>query len=327
MERIRARMKGKIVLADAMGYCWGVRRTLDIIERAGTPGNQIATIGDVIHNPHVVERLRKAGIQTAESVEEAAKRGFTQVAITAHGAGPSRLDEATSHGVNMVDTTCPLVTKVQRLAQKLVRQGYYIVVYGNAEHPEVKGILGWAETTRACAAKSISDLPWTIERGGSTEDSGEAPPRKVAVISQTTKIVDDFLAFSRDLTDLVARHGGEMRVCNTICAPTTERQNAMERLAEEVDVILVIGGRKSSNTARLVEVGRRFGATAHHIESASDIEDEWLQDAENIGITAGASTPDFVIESVIDNLAMRGYQRPALHHWQAEYDLAHQPAY
>jgi 4-hydroxy-3-methylbut-2-en-1-yl diphosphate reductase len=320
-------MKGRIVLADTMGYCWGVRRTLEIIQRAGDPENQIATIGDVLHNPQVVQRLRDAGVQTAPSIQEAAKRGFRHVAITAHGASPERNEHAEALGLTMVDTTCPLVTKVQRLAQKLVKQGYFIVVYGDADHPEVRGILGWASTSRAISAKHVDELPWNAARGEVDFHDRAGPPRKVAVISQTTKIVEEFLAFARDLSYRVAREGGEIRICNTICAPTTERQNALERLSQEVDVILVIGGRKSSNTARLAEVGRRHGVEAYHIESEADIEEAWLSNVRNIGITAGASTPDYVIEGVIDDLALRGFQRPTVHNWQAEFDLAHEPAY
>jgi 4-hydroxy-3-methylbut-2-en-1-yl diphosphate reductase len=320
-------MKGKIVLADAMGYCWGVRRTLEIIQRAGKPENRVATIGDVIHNPQVVERLRTSGVATAESVDGAHREGFRQVAITAHGAAPERAQRADELGLTMIDTTCPLVTKVQRLAQKLTRQGYFIVVFGDRDHPEVRGILGWAGTSRAVAAKRVSDLPWNRERGRLSDRSDQAPPRKVAVLSQTTKIVEEFLAFSRDLSDLVAREGGEIRICNTICAPTTERQNAIERLASEVDVILVIGGRKSSNTARLVEVSQRHGVPAHHIESESDIDETWLQGVGNVGVTAGASTPDFVIERVIDDLAVRGFERPSVHAWQHEFQFDHEPAH
>lgn len=320
-------MKGKIVLADTMGYCWGVRRTLDIIRRAGQRDDQIATIGDVIHNPQVVQRLRDSGVQTAETIEDAYQQGFRQVAITAHGASPDRNRRADELGMTMVDTTCPLVTKVQRLARKLVNQGYFIVVYGDAAHPEVRGILGWTATSRAIAAKHVEELPWNSARGAGDSDGLAAPPRKVAVISQTTKIVDEFLDFARDLTDLVAREGGEIRICNTICAPTTERQNALERLAEQVDVILVIGGRKSSNTARLAEVARSHGVESYHIEREADIDPDWLVRAENVGITAGASTPDDVIERVIDDLALRGYQRPSVHAWQTDFDLAHEPAY
>jgi len=263
----------------------------------------------VIHNPQVVQRLKERGVDTAESVEEAAKRGFRRVAITAHGAGPERARLAAEHGLELIDTTCPLVTKVQRLGQKLVRQGYFLVVYGDSFHPEVRGVLAWAETSRAVAAKHIEDLPWNAPRG-STDPDAKVPPRKVAVVSQTTKNVDEFMEFVTQLTNMVARDGGEIRVCNTICEPTSERQNALRRLAGEVDLILAIGGKKSSNTARLAEVGRSYGVPSYHIESEEEIEPAWLEGVEVVGVTAGASTPDDVIEGVVDWLVGQGFAPP-----------------
>jgi 4-hydroxy-3-methylbut-2-en-1-yl diphosphate reductase len=300
----------RIIMADELGYCWGVRRALDIIEKAGQPEDPVATVGDVIHNPQVVDRLRSQGVQTAETVEEAASRGFKRVAITAHGAGPERAEEAKARGMELIDTTCPLVTKVQRLAQKLVKQGYFIVVYGDHFHPEVRGIISWSGTTRAVAAKKVADLPWNAQRGA-TGEGVEAPPRKVAVMSQTTKMVEEFLAFTRELTDMVAREGGEIRICNTICEPTYERQNALKRLASQVDLILAVGGKKSSNTARLAEVGRAFGVESYHVESSEEIDPAWLDSVENVGVTAGASTPDDVISEIIERLTSHGFEPPA----------------
>ena len=242
----------RVVVARELGYCWGVRRALEIIEAAADSAAPIAPIGDVIHNPQVVQRLRARGVEGAASVAEAADRGFRRVAITAHGMGPHLAGEAASAGLELIDTTCPLVTKVQRLAQKLVRQGYFLVVYGDAYHPEVRSVLGWAGTSKSVAAKKISDLPWNAPRGASG-DAVSTPPRKVAVVSQTTKNVDELMAFAQTLQAMVMPEGGEFRLCNTICEPTSERQNALKRLVEEdhVDLILAIGGRKSSNTARL----------------------------------------------------------------------------
>lgn len=302
-------MTRRIVMAEELGYCWGVRRALEIITEAGDPNNPVATIGDVIHNPQVVQRLKERGVDTAESVEEAAQRGFRRVAITAHGAGPERARLAAEHGLELIDTTCPLVTKVQRLGQKLARQGYFLVVYGDSLHPEVRGVLAWAETSRAVAAKHIEDLPWNAPRG-STDPDAKVPPRKVAVVSQTTKNVDEFMEFVTQLTAMVARDGGEIRVCNTICEPTSERQNALRRLAGEVDLILAIGGKKSSNTARLAEVGRSYGVPSYHIESEAEIEPAWLDGVEVVGVTAGASTPDDVIEGVVDWLVGQGFAPP-----------------
>lgn len=300
----------QIIVAEEMGYCWGVRRALDIIQEAGDPANPVATIGDVIHNPQVVERLRGHGVDTSASIAEAAERGFKRVAITAHGAGPHMATEAAQHGVALLDTTCPLVTKVQRMASKLAKQGYTVVVYGDHFHPEVKGIMAWSGTTRIYPAKKLADLPWDAPRG-SKDPAAKAPPRKVAVVSQTTKNTDEFMKFVNDLTALVSREGGEIRICNTICEPTYERQNALKALASQVDLILAIGGRKSSNTARLAEVGNQMGVTSYHIQSAEEIDDSWLEDIDKVGITAGASTPDDVIQAVVDYLTERGLEPPA----------------
>src|SRR5215218_1056781 len=303
--------KKRVVVADELGYCWGVRRALDIITDAAQKQGPVAPVGDIIHNPQVVERLRGKGVEGAPSVDEAVARGFRRVAITAHGMGPHLALEAQAANVELIDTTCPLVTKVQRLAQKLVRQGYFLVVYGDAYHPEVKSVLGWAATSKAVAAKKISDLPWNCRRG----EVGEGkvpPPRKVAVVSQTTKNIDELMKFAGELQAMVVPEGGEFRLCNTICEPTSERQNALKRLVEEdqVDVILAIGGRKSSNTARLAEVGQALGVPSFHIERTEDIQDEWLAEADIVGVTAGASTPDDVIEAVVGELTRRGFSPP-----------------
>jgi 4-hydroxy-3-methylbut-2-en-1-yl diphosphate reductase len=307
----RPATKKRIVVADELGYCWGVRRALDIITEAAEIDGPIAPVGDIIHNPQVVERLRAKGVEGAESVEQAKSRGFTRVAITAHGMGPHLAVQANEQQMQLVDTTCPLVTKVQRLAQKLVRQGYYLVVYGDSYHPEVKSVLGWAATSKSCAAKHIEHLPWNARRGASGPGV-VTPPRKVALVSQTTKNVEELMKFAMELQAMVVPEGGEFRLCNTICEPTSERQQALRRLVEhdQVDLILAIGGRKSSNTARLAEVGNSMGVSSRHIERAEDIEGAWLEQATVIGITAGASTPDDVIEDIVGYLAARGYEPP-----------------
>jgi len=301
----------RIVIAHELGYCWGVRRALDIITEAAEKAGPVAPVGDIIHNPQVVERLRAKGVEGAASVAEAVSRGFGRVAITAHGMGPHLAVQAAEHNLELIDTTCPLVTKVQRLAQKLVRQGYYLVVYGDAYHPEVKSVLAWASTSKSVAAKKISDLPWNARRG-ETGEGKITPPRKVAVVSQTTKNIDELMKFANALQDMVIPEGGEFRLCNTICEPTSERQKALKQLVEHdrCDLILAVGGRKSSNTARLAEVGNKMGVVSHHIERAEEIDDAWLGAARTVGLTAGASTPDDVIESVVEWLVAKGYAAP-----------------
>ncbi len=308
---LKAAGERKIVVAQELGYCWGVRRALDIIEDAASPEARVAPIGDIIHNPQVVERLRDRGVEGSTSVDEARGRGFKRVAITAHGMGPHLAEQARANNMELIDTTCPLVIKVQRLAQKLVRQGYFIVMYGDSWHPEVKGVLAWANTTKSCAAKHIDQLPWNAPRG-SKEPGAIVPPRKVALVSQTTKNIAELMEFSNELQRMVIPEGGEFRLCNTICEPTTERQNALKELTKQAHVILAIGGKKSSNTARLADVGNQMGVPSYHIERPEDIQQEWLDAAGNgnVGITAGASTPDDVIEEVVNYLVARGYTAP-----------------
>ncbi len=301
----------KLVVAQTLGYCWGVRRALDIIEEAASPEARVAPIGDIIHNPQVVDRLRSHGVEGEASVDAAKSHGFRRVAITAHGMGPHLAEQASANGMELIDTTCPLVIKVQRLAQKLVRQGYFIVMYGDAWHPEVKGVLAWANTSKSCAAKHIEQLPWNAPRG-SRMPGAIVPPRKVALVSQTTKNIAELMEFSDELQRMVIPEGGEFRLCNTICEPTTERQNALKELTHQAHMILAIGGKKSSNTARLADVGNQMGVPSYHIERPEDIQQEWLDAAGdgNVGITAGASTPDDVIQQVVDYLVARGYLAP-----------------
>lgn len=300
-----------IVVADELGYCWGVRRALDIIEEAADPAAPVAPIGDIIHNPQVVTRLRDRGVVGSASVDDASRDGFKRVAITAHGMGPHLAQQAADAHLELIDTTCPLVTKVQRLAEKLVRQGYFLVVYGDSYHPEVKGILGWASTSKSVAAKHIEDLPWNCKRGEEGDDK-IAPPRKVAVVSQTTKNIDELMMFANELQSMVVPLGGEFRLCNTICEPTSERQNALKRLIDRdhCDLVIAIGGRKSSNTARLAEVAAQKGVESHHIERPEDIQPEWLDGKTTVGVTAGASTPDEVIQQVVDAIAAFGFTPP-----------------
>jgi len=171
--------------------------------------------------------------------------------------------------------------------------------------------LGWANTSKSCSAKKISDLPWNARRGKSGPGL-VSPPRKVAVVSQTTKNIDELMKFANELQAMVVPEGGEFRLCNTICEPTSERQNALRRMIEvdKVDMILAIGGRKSSNTARLAEVALSMGVESHHIERTEDIDPAWLSNVTVVGVTAGASTPDDVIEDVVAGLGAHGYAPP-----------------
>lgn len=296
----------EILVAEVLGFCWGVRRALQLVRQAAQE-KSVAAVGDIIHNPIVVEQLQANGVIPVDNVASAKDQGFKRIAITAHGAPPAWYEQIRQHGLEVIDTTCPLVAKVQRLAKRLSEQGYFVVVFGDASHPEVRGVLGWAGTTRACVARSLHDLPWDGPRGTNVVSP---PPRKVALIAQTTKRTEDFLVFAQTLASWVLPHGGELRIINTICQPTWERQEALAKLARQVDLVIVVGGRKSSNTARLVEVCRDLGTPSVLVERPEDLDFHLLEGIRRVGVTAGASTPDEVILEVIHRLHTFGFPLP-----------------
>ena len=286
----------KVILAEEMGFCFGVERALEIIQDVAEQGKKVHTMGDVIHNPQIVTQLERRGVRVIERDQPSTvSEGI--VAVTAHGARPGIREEAKRLGLDFVDTTCPLVTKVHKLVSRLKDENYTVVVYGDPNHPEVRGTLGWAGPN-AVATKRVEDLPW---HGKLTSEGKPARwPRKLAVVVQTTQELAGLTAFAQRLAEFVLPLGGELRVCNTICRPTTDRQDAVVPVAEQSDLVLVIGGRKSANTRHLRDIAEGVGKPAYHIESLDDIDMTWFKSARTVGITAGASTPKHLIDQITD---------------------------
>ncbi len=267
-----------------MGFCWGVRRAIEMMEKAVQERGRIVSLGPIVHNPQVVDTLAEKGIQVASSVEGV---DGASIAITAHGTGPDVFDEARSQDVDVVDTTCPIVSRSQRWARKLAESGFTVIVYGDADHREVKGVLSWARGKGiALTEEDLGSLP---------EDLSS----RVAVISQTTQSPARFADFVSSLLKERLDAIGELRVINTLCDVTSSQQAAARELAREVDLMLVIGGRNSANTRHLVEVCREEGVVTHHIEAASGLQDKWFEGCQRVGVTAGASTPDSAVEEVV----------------------------
>lgn len=273
------------------GYCWGVERALDIVDEtvAGRDGETVRTLGPVIHNPRVVRSLEEKGVRSIDSVDEIADG---TVIIRTHGVPPSVYERASEKGLKLVDATCPLVTLVQRKARQLVDEGYHLVIFGNAKHPEVIGTLGHAGVEGT-----------VIQR---PEDArGIDLPKKVGVVVQTTQETEQL----SQLLAILAPRCKELKVFNTICNPTIERQEAARELAHQVDVVIVVGGKGSSNTRHLASVCREESATTYHIENASEFDPSWLEGVTQLGLTAGASTPGWMMDEVIEriqNLAAGG---------------------
>jgi len=308
----------EIKLAKEMGMCFGVKMTLDQIDEAiQTRQGGIDTLGTLVHNPQLVDKLSAQRIAVVNGLEDAKAR---TVAVTAHGAAPEVYQRAQAQGLELIDTTCPLVTRVQQLAKKLVQEGDWVVVYGDASHPELKGILGWANSVfdepqaggdeeqgkskvkswnarRAICAKSVEE----IEAALAADGTPAAKIRKIAVISQTTQNTEWFKAFVRDVVSRFLEFGCEVHAHNTICLPTAKRQPAALELAKEVDVMVVVGGYESANTRHLRDIAAEF-CPAYHVERPEQLQEEWFKGVQKVGVTAGASTPDYVIKEVIDAL-------------------------
>lgn len=272
----------EIFLADKAGFCFGVKRAINTAYEAAGKG-RIFCFGPLIHNPQEVERLSRAGIETMEDFSTL--QPGDSLVIRSHGVPPRVLAEARDKGLTIIDLTCPFVGKAQRDAEALNKEGYQVVVVGEKKHPEVQSILGYA-----------GDDSVVLETAADVDGTDLRP--RVGVVAQTTQSYSNF----SEIVLKLLRLSKELKVFNTICSSTKERQEAARVLARRVDVMLVVGGRNSANTTRLASLCREEGKPAYHIEVADEIRPEWLEGITSIGVTAGASTPDWVVDGVLERL-------------------------
>ncbi len=272
----------EIFLADKAGFCFGVKRAISTAYEAAGRGH-VYCLGPLIHNPQEVERLRRMGIETVADFSTL-KPGDSLI-IRSHGVPPRVLNQARDMGLTIIDLTCPFVSKAQRDAEVLQREGYQVVVVGEKKHPEVQSILGYAGEN-AVVVETVED----IEEG--------AFQKRLGIVAQTTQSYSNF----SEIVLRLLRLSKELKVFNTICSSTKERQEAARILASQVDVMLVVGGRNSANTTRLATLCRQEGKPTYHIEVADEIRPEWIEGVSTVGVTAGASTPDWVVEGVLERL-------------------------
>ena len=282
----------EILLAGPRGFCAGVERAIDIVEQAlSVCPPPIYVRREIVHNRHVVESLRKQGAVFVDELDEVPDDAT--VIFSAHGISPAVRAEAARRRLRVIDATCPLVTKVHLEAVRYAREGYSIILIGHQDHDEVIGTLGEAPD-RIRVIASVAEV-----------EALEVPdPAKIAYLTQTTLSVDD----TRDVIEALRRRFpkivGPSR--DDICYATQNRQAAVKRLADEVDLLLVIGSANSSNAIRLVEVARTAGTRAHLINDVGDIRPEWLAGVGRVGITAGASTPEVLVTQAVDALRRNG---------------------
>lgn len=273
-------MSATIRVAGHAGACYGVNRALELARRCALEhAEPVHTLGPLIHNPIVVEELAEQGVGLSQSLDEI-DRG--SVIIRSHGVVPQVIEDARARGLSVVDATCPYVKKVHKAASNLVHEGYDLIIVGESGHPEVEGIVGHAEG-KAHVVASPQDL------------DGLTLGKRVGVVVQTTQTAANLSAVVATLAPLVS----ELRVVNTICAATSERQRAAASLASEADIMVVVGGKNSGNTRRLAQICHVACPKTHHIEDAAELDRSWFDGARLIGITAGASTPQAHIERVV----------------------------
>jgi 4-hydroxy-3-methylbut-2-enyl diphosphate reductase len=278
----------EILLAREMGFCFGVRRAVEMMEESVRDGGEMVSLGSVVHNPQVVGQLKERGLDVIATLDEVSDR---PVAITAHGVSESVVRELEQRGVPVVDTTCPIVTRSQQWAKRLAEEGFAVIVFGDPNHKEVRGVLGWAPD-KAIAITSIDQI----------DTLPDDLPSRVGVLSQTTETEGHFAEFVRALLERRMDRISELRVINTLCNATTSQQAAAQELAHQVDLMVVIGGRESANTRHLAEVAREEGCETYHVESAGEIQRDWLAGRNRVGVTAGASTPDSAVDAVVARL-------------------------
>ncbi|MDX6707847.1 MAG: 4-hydroxy-3-methylbut-2-en-yl diphosphate reductase [Solirubrobacteraceae bacterium] len=283
----------KLLLAAPRGYCAGVDRAVQTVERAlDLYGAPVYVRKEIVHNKHVVEQLRDRGAIFVDEIDEAVPEGATTV-FSAHGVSPAVHAQAAERSLQTIDATCPLVTKVHVEAKKFAAEGYTIVLIGHGGHEEVEGTMGEAP-----------DSIVLVETEADVDALEVADPRRVAYISQTTLSVDETRALINRLRERFPEIVGPRT--DDICYATTNRQAAVKQMAAECDLVLVIGSQNSSNSQRLVEVARDYGAESHLIDNDGQVDEQWLQDKCVVGISSGASAPEELVSRLVQFFADRG---------------------
>ncbi|MGE5604255.1 MAG: 4-hydroxy-3-methylbut-2-enyl diphosphate reductase [Bacteroidota bacterium] len=277
----------EILVAKTAGFCFGVRRALEMVASALNEGEgPLYSLGPLIHNPRVVKELEAEGLQTVDSLSQVPGG---RVVIRSHGVGPSVYQTARDQRLKIIDATCPFVKNVQQLAVFLRDGGYQVLIIGEPAHAEVKGVLD-SVAGEALVIESIENL-----------DTSQIQP-KVGIISQTTQDLINF----QQIINAVIPCAKEIRIYNTICLATSQRQAEVAELSRKVDLMIVVGGKNSANTSRLTEISRMNGTPTYQLESAQEIDEIWFQGIGRIGVTAGASTPDQQIKEIIEKLTYLG---------------------
>jgi 4-hydroxy-3-methylbut-2-enyl diphosphate reductase len=274
----------KFILAQQAGFCFGVKRATQMAFEAADKGGKTFTLGPIIHSPQVVQKLEEMGVGVLKSISEL-DNGV--IIIRSHGVASGELDAAVRKNLEIVDATCPFVKKAQEHVKRLSETGYDVVVVGDEDHPEVQGIVSYAK-----------GKVYVVGSGEEAAKLGKMG--KIGVVAQTTQSFENL----KNVVLECLMKGSEIRVFNTICDATAVRQEEAKELAKKVDCMVVIGGYNSANTKRLAEVCSELLPKTYHIEMAQQLDHKWFEGVETVGVTAGASTPKWLIDEVIERIEL-----------------------
>ncbi len=282
----------KVVTAKTAGFCFGVKRAVDTVydQVIKNQDKRIYTFGPIIHNDEVIKDMKQKGIQVIYSEEELKQINDGVVIIRSHGVAKNIYEMISAQGLECVDATCPFVKKIHRIVETESEKGNHIVIIGNPEHPEVMGIKGWSKT------------PVTIVQSVQEMDNLELTyGKKVSIVAQTTFNYNKF----QDIVDIVSKKSYDVSVLNTICSATKERQTEANEIASKVDAMIVIGDKQSSNSQKLFEICKKACNDTYYIQTLKDLDIDQLESVDTVGITAGASTPNNIIEEVQINVRIK----------------------
>ncbi|CDB89907.1 MAG: 4-hydroxy-3-methylbut-2-enyl diphosphate reductase [Christensenellales bacterium] len=273
----------EVTTAKSAGFCFGVKRAVDMVYDEAKKGERVYTLGPIIHNQQVVEDLEKKGVKVIDSVNDINNGYDATVIIRSHGVPEKVIKALREKNVNIVDATCPFVLKIHKIVKEASQNGKTIIIIGSDNHPEVEGIKGW------CVNE-----PVVLESVEEAENYTVDGAKKLCVVSQTTFNYKKF----KDIVDILSKKSYDIDVMNTICNATEERQTEAGTIARQSDAMLVIGGKHSSNTQKLYEICRKECENTYFIQTLDDLDLKQLQSFRSVGITAGASTPNNIIKEV-----------------------------
>ncbi|MFG6384459.1 MAG: 4-hydroxy-3-methylbut-2-enyl diphosphate reductase [Lachnospiraceae bacterium] len=293
MDLNDAKQEKEIILAESAGFCFGVRRAVDTVYQQieETKGN-IYTYGPIIHNEEVVKDLEQKGVSVINTLEELKKCKNGIVVIRSHGVGKEVYNLLKREKISYVDATCPFVLKIHQIVEQYSREGKHVIVIGNNTHPEVEGIKGWSSNIEETTVISTSE---------EAEKFTLKTKKSICIVSQTTFNNKKF----KELVEIIEKKGYDIIVLNTICNATQERQVEAKKIASTVDAMLVIGSKSSSNTQKLFEICKKECENTCYIQTLKDLDLSKLQSINSVGITAGASTPNKIIEEVQKNVRIK----------------------